>query len=51
MLTKSQYSIIVAFVGLAIVYWQWRDRRSWQTSQRREDGEVIFRNAPRPSEP
>jgi hypothetical protein len=51
MLTKSQYSIIVALFGIAIIYWQWRDRRSWQTSQRREEGEVIFRNTPQTSEP
>jgi hypothetical protein len=50
MLTKSQYGIIVALVGVALAYWQWRDRRSLQTSQRRDPGEVIFRNTPHTSE-
>lgn len=51
MLTKSHYAMVVTLVGIALTYWQWRDRRSVQTSQPRDRGQVIFRNTPQPSEP
>ena len=51
-MTKAQYGGLVGGIvgGLIVMFWQWR-RQMAADEATRDRGEVIFSNAPRPSEP
>lgn len=50
-MSRSQYALVAGLVGVAVAFWQWRDRSASHVAHHRDHGEVIFSNTPHPSEP